>query len=89
MNRTNTRRTTTILIAVPALAAALFAGGAQVSAQAAPGDPATCSSMAMPQTRASNGAPDMMTRAGQVTMNAPTADSGAAMGSGCTAAGHN
>lgn len=86
---TTIRRTVTTLMAAPALAAALFVGAAPAFANAAPGDSATCTSMAMPQTTAPNGAPGMMTRAGQLTMNAATADSRAAMGAGCTAASHN
>ncbi len=86
---TTVRRTVTTLIAAPSLAAALFFGAAPASAKAAPGDSATCASMAMPKTVAPSGAPGMMTRAGQLTMNAPTADSRAAMGTGCNAASHN
>lgn len=89
MNRT-ARRTVTMMIAAPAVAAALFAGAAPASARADAGDSTTCAGMAMPQTSAAGvGAPNMITRAGQVGMLTPTPDSTANMGSGCSAVGHN
>lgn len=88
MNRT-ARRALTMAIAAPAVAGVLFAGAAPAFARADAGDSTTCTSMAMPQTSAAGvGAPNMITRAGQVGMLTPTR-SPASMDGGCSAVGHN
>lgn len=85
MNRT--ARSLTTLLAAPIVAAGVFATSALVTgtatAHTAGAETTRCASMAMPKIKASPAGSSMLTRAGQIAMVTPRADSGAVMDVGC------